>query len=202
MLHLLASGLQLWLRQHCEVAGPLEIQLHGSALNLLRGRLDGVSLQARRVTYNALEIDLVELRSGPIQVQIGNLLRGQPLQLHQAFTIRGQLSFTPEGLNRSFQSPRWHNLGDWLAEQLLGIAPLGNLRVVNNLLVLSAQGIGSTGRVELHTSLTASTAGLAIANADSSHALLTLPMGEAITLEAACVEEGMVMLQGTALIRP
>jgi hypothetical protein len=68
--------------------------------------------------------------------------------------------------------------------------------------VLSAQGIGSTGRVELHTSLTASTAGLAIANADSSHALLTLPMGEAITLEAACVEEGMVMLQGTALIRP
>jgi hypothetical protein len=202
VLQLLASGLQLWLRQQCEVAGHLELQLHGSALNLLRGRLEGVSLQARRVTYDALDIELVALRSGPIQVQMGNLLRGQPLQLHHAFEIQGRLHFSPEGLNRSFSSPRWRGLGDWLAEQLLGITPLRDLRVEGNRVVLSAQGVGSADRAELHASLAASAEGLAIASADGGHALLTLPMDETIALETACVEAGMVMLQGTARVRP
>ena len=48
MLNLLASGLQLWVRQQCDAVESLELQLHGSALGLLRGRLEGVSLVARR----------------------------------------------------------------------------------------------------------------------------------------------------------
>ena len=39
VLQLLANGLQFWLRQQCDVQGHLNLQLHGSALNLLRGRL-------------------------------------------------------------------------------------------------------------------------------------------------------------------
>jgi len=42
VLQLLASGLQLWLRQQCEGIESLEIRLEGSALALLRGRLAGV----------------------------------------------------------------------------------------------------------------------------------------------------------------
>lgn len=41
MLQLLASGLQLWIRQQCEALDSLELQLHGSSLGLLRGRLEG-----------------------------------------------------------------------------------------------------------------------------------------------------------------
>ena len=75
VLQLLASGLQFWIRQQCQAVDSLELQLHGSALGLLRGRLDGVSLVARRVVFSSLEIEQVELNSDAIQVQIGGLLR-------------------------------------------------------------------------------------------------------------------------------
>ena len=55
VLQLLASGLQFWIRQQCESVEQLELQLHGSTLALLRGRLEGVSLVARKAVFSALE---------------------------------------------------------------------------------------------------------------------------------------------------
>lgn len=199
---LLANGLQFWLRQRCEVQGHLDLQLHGSALNLLRGRLDGVSLEARRVTYQELELELVDLRSGPLRVQMGNLLQGQPLQLDQPFGIEGLIHFTAEGLTRSFCRPRWRGLADWLAEQLLGITPLLPLQVVGNRLVLAAQGMGSSDRVELETELKAVPGGLAVVAALQNTELLKLPIDPAIALESARIEAGMVMLEGSAKVQP
>jgi hypothetical protein len=123
VLNLLASGLQLWVRQQCDAVESLELQLHGSALGLLRGRLEGVSLVARRVVYAALEIEMVELRSSAIQVQLGNLLKGQAVQLHHAFQIEGYVAFTAAGLGRSLCMAQWRSLGDQLAESA---APRGS----------------------------------------------------------------------------
>ncbi|WP_398322153.1 DUF2993 domain-containing protein [Vulcanococcus sp.] len=141
MLNLLASGLQAWIRQQCEAVESLELQLHGSALGLLRGRLEGVSLVARRVIYSSLEIEMVELRSSAIQVQLGNLLKGQALQLHQAFQIEGYVAFTAAGLCRSLCMPQWRGLGDQLAETLLGLTPLQEVRIERDRLILQAQGM-------------------------------------------------------------
>ena len=140
VLQLLASGLQLWLRQQCEGIESLEIRLEGSALSLLRGRLAGVQVMARRATYAGLEIEQVNLRSEPIQVQMGQVLRGKGLQLDHPFQIHGQVSFTGDGLSRSLARPRWQGLGDALGEALLGIAPLTELRVQASRLVISARG--------------------------------------------------------------
>ena len=141
VLNLLASGLQAWILQQCEAVESLELQLHGSALGLLRGRLEGVSLVARRVIYSSLEIEMVELRSSPIQVQLGNLLKGQALQLHQAFQIEGYVAFTAAGLCRSLCMPQWRGLGDQLAETLLGLTPLQEVRIERDRLILQAQGM-------------------------------------------------------------
>jgi hypothetical protein len=141
VLNLLASGLQGWIRQQCEAVESLELQLHGSALGLLRGRLEGVSLVARRVIYSSLEIEMVELRSSAIQVQLGNLLKGQALQLHQAFQIEGYVAFTAAGLCRSLCMPQWRGLGDQLAETLLGLTPLQEVRIERDRLILQAQGM-------------------------------------------------------------
>ena len=123
VMQLLASGLQLWVRQQCQAIGSLDIQLQGTGLQLLRGRLAGVQLLARRVVYKDLHFELVELSSGPIQVHSGNLLKGQPLQLERAFEIQGQVSFTADGLTRSLSAPQWRALGDGLGEACLASCP-------------------------------------------------------------------------------
>lgn len=209
VMQLLASGLQLWLRQQCEAIESLEIRLEGSALALLRGRLAGVQVMARRATYQGLQIEQVELRSEPIQVQMGQVLKGRGLQLDHPFRIRGQVSFTADGLTRSLAQPEWRSLSDAIAEALLGITPLTELRVQGNRLVLAAQGVGARGLIELETEVQATAGTVEIRGVDVTPgssgdglACLQLPMDPNITIEQAGVEAGMVQLMGEARVSP
>ncbi|MFM7676913.1 MAG: DUF2993 domain-containing protein [Synechococcus sp.] len=201
VMQLLAGGLQLWIRQQCQAIESLEIQLEGSALQLLRGRLRGVRLMARRVRYQDLEIELVELRSEPIQVAMGQLLRGQALQLEHPFQVRGQVAFTADGLSRSLCRSQWRSLGDWLGEQLLGLVPLVRLRIQQDRLVLAAQGVGQPGLIELETDLQAVGGTVEIRAVDRS-LTARLPMDPNITIERANLEGGMVQLHGSARVSP
>jgi hypothetical protein len=199
VMQLVASGLQLWVRQQCDAIESLEIQLEGSALGLLRGKLAGVSLMARRVSYQQLELELVQLTSSPIEVNIGKLLKGQPLQLQHPFTIQGQVGFTAEGLNQSITKPQWRGLADHLGEMLLGISPLMELRISQDKLIFAAKAAGEVGLVELETHLDAND-GAVVINASSGGLQVDLPMDPGITIERANLEGGMVQLYGTAKV--
>ena len=97
VLQLLASALQLWIRQQCQEVESLELKLHGSTIQLLRGRLEGVTLTAQRVVYRELSLERVQLTSAPIQVRMGGLLKGQGLQLEHPFAINGSVAFSGGG---------------------------------------------------------------------------------------------------------
>jgi hypothetical protein len=201
VMQLLAGGLQFWIRQQCQAIESLEIQLEGSALQLLRGRLRGVRLMARRVRYQDLELELVELHADPIQVAIGQLLRGQSLHLEHPFQVRGQVAFTADGLSRSLCRSQWRSLGDWLGEQLLGLVPLVRLRIQQDRLVLAAQGVGQPGLIELETDLRAVEGTVEIRAVDRG-LTARLPMDPNITIERANLEGGMVQLHGSARVSP
>ena len=195
VLQLLASGLQVWIRKQCQAVGSLEIQLHGSTLGLLRGRLEGVSLMASRVVFSQLEIERVELRSTAIAVQTGGLLRGQPLQLEQPFQVVGTVALSGPGLNRSLSTTHWRGLGDHLADGLLGLTPLQELRIERDRLLLRAQGMSCEtvpeaveGRLEL-------------VQVDNGQRL-ALPADPNICIERADLEGGLLNLTGNARVSP
>ena len=154
---------------------------------------------ARRVSYQQLELELVQLTSSPIEVNIGKLLKGQPLQLQHPFTIRGQVGFTAEGLNQSISRPQWRGLADHLGEMLLGISPVVELRISQDKLIFAAKAAGEVGLVELETHLDA-TDGAVVINAIQGKLQVELPMDPGITIERANLEGGMVQLYGTAKV--
>ncbi|QPN58049.1 DUF2993 domain-containing protein [Synechococcus sp. CBW1107] len=201
MLQLLASGLQLWIRSQCEAVENLEIQLHGSALNLLRGRLDGVSLLARRVVYQGLEIERVQLRSDPLRIQVGGVLRGQPVLLEHAFLIRGSVAFTADGLSSSLNRPRWRELSDQLGDQLLGLGPLRQLRISRGILIVAAEARGEPRLMELETLPEADQGSVVIRDLNG---MLRgrLPMDPNIRIERATLEADMLQLEGQARVSP
>ena len=201
LLRLIAAGLQLWLRQQCERLDSLELQLQGSAAALVRGRLAGVRVRARGVHYQHLQLDLVDLTSGPLRVQMGSLWRGQPVKLREPFAVRGLVSFTTAGLNHSLAQPHWRPLADQLGEELLGITPLMGLRLDANRLVLAAQGVGESSPVEVPTTVEAGADGLVLVNEDGSHRSL-VAMDPSLRLERATVEAGLLVLEGEATVTP
>jgi hypothetical protein len=195
VLQLLASGLQFWIRQQCDAVDSLELQLHGSSLGLLRGRLDGVSLVARGVVFSSLEIDRVELRSDAIEVQVGNLLRGKAVQLDHPFHIEGAVAFSAGGLGRSLCTPQWRPLGDQLVDGLLGLTPLQSVRIERDLLVLQAQD------QSCETVPSAVEGGLKLC-AVQGHPCVALPADPNIEIREANLEGGVLQLHGRARVSP
>jgi hypothetical protein len=195
VLQLLASGLQFWIRQQCEAVENLELQLHGSSLGLLRGRLDGVSLVARRVVFSSLEIERVELRSDAIDVQVGHLLRGRAVQLDHPFNIEGTVVFSAGGLGRSLCTPHWRPLGDQLVDGLLGLTPLQSVSIERDRLVLQAQDHRCETiprAVDGHLELCG----------EEGRPCVALPADPNITIEDSNLVGGLLQLQGRARVSP
>ncbi|MBM5827296.1 MAG: DUF2993 domain-containing protein [Cyanobacteria bacterium M_surface_7_m2_040] len=201
VMQLLASGLQLWVRQQCQSVDSLDIDLQGSALGLLRGRLEGVQLLARRAVYQHLPIEQVQLVSSAISVHMGNLLKGQPLQLEQPFQVEGQLSFTAEGLSCLFADSHWQWLADLLTEQLFGTLHLHALRIEAQQLVFVLRGSQPGEQLELRV-LVRAAAGTIELVSPAGESLLRLPMDPGITIERAWVDAGMLQLSGQARVSP
>ena len=203
MLALLARGLELWLRQQCEAIEDLEIRLEGSAAELLRGRLAGVRLTARRVVFQRLEIEQVSLRSEAIRVRMGALLRTRVVHLEQAFRVHGEVVFSAEGLGRSFGLAPWSALGDGLAQELLGLTPLGGIRIDDDRLILSAVAgsdhPGESQAIELATAVTA-VDGTVELRAEPGPRRTRLPMDPNIRIERAELGGGRLELSGEALV--
>jgi hypothetical protein len=201
VLQLLAAGLQFWIRSQCEAVESLELQLHGSALQLLRGQLEGVTLMARRVVYDGLQVELVELRSDPLRVKLGRLVRAQSLTLDHPFGIRGRVAFTATGLTHSLSKPRWRELSDLLGEQLLGLGPLVELRIARDTLILAARAMGENRLMELETRPVAVDGRVEI-HAVEGELRASLPMDPNIRITTANLEGGMLQLQGEARVQP
>ena len=201
LLGLLSRGLDLWLRQQCSLIEGLEIQLEGSAAQLMRGRLEGVRLRARRVVYQNLRFDRVELASGVIRVRMGALLRGQSLKLEHPFQVRGSVAFSGPDLGVSLATPSWRSLGDGLAEEILGLSPLAGLRIEEGRLVLIAHGSGGGRPLEVATSVRAVEGNLEVRSLDGG-ALARLPMDPAIRIEQAQIGGGLLQLLGEARVSP
>lgn len=199
VLQLLARGLELWLRRACDGIEALEIQLLGSAAQLMAGRLEGVRLEARRVVYRDLRLDRVSLRSGPIRVRMASLLPGRSLDLGEPFQVSGRVAFRDDDLGRSLASPAWHQLGDGLALELLGMTPLAGLRIVEDRLLLRALPSGSLQPVEV-AALVRAVAGTLELEAEGGGAVCRLPMDPAIEIRSVALQAGVLELEGEARV--
>jgi hypothetical protein len=204
VLQLLATALRLWVRQQCQSLESLEIKLEGSARELVRGGLQGVRVEARRVVYKGLELERVELRCDALQVQIGPLWRGRPLRLDHPFRIQGLVEFTPEGLSRAVGREEWQPLAEDLGRQLLGGSTLKAFRTEADQLVLVAKAPGRPAdgpSIERPTRLAASAGSIAFHPVDG-HPPVRLTMDPAIRIARAELEGGRVLLEGEALVTP
>lgn len=101
---ILSPALRLWLRSQVEQAEELEIQIQGQDRQILRGYVPGVSLQTRRAIYQGLRLGQVLLQGENIRINIGQVVKGKPLQLLEPIQVSGEVKLTETDLQDSLSS--------------------------------------------------------------------------------------------------
>ena len=202
LLNVLAGALRLWIRSQCDNLGSLELELMGSSWSLLRGRLDGVSLKARDVRFQGLPLQSVDLCSGPIAVDMKLLSPGQMLALQQPFQVEGEVSFNGRQLNSALLAEPWRWLGDWMAEQLMGLSPLGSLSIDADLLELQVAVVAHQDPARRRFRLHAEQGTLCFRPETADEPRILLPMDPAIRIDQAQLGGGQLALKGQASVTP
>jgi LmeA-like phospholipid-binding len=100
----LSPAVRLFLRSRVETIEELELQIQGHDRQILRGYIPGVLLSVREAVYEGLHLGQTRLQGENIRLNIGQVLRGKPLQLLEPIRLNGKAEIDEGKLNRSIES--------------------------------------------------------------------------------------------------
>jgi LmeA-like phospholipid-binding len=102
--NVLTAALKLWLRSQVSQVKQLEVEIKASDRQLLSGCIPWVSIFATHAVYQGLHLTQIQLVAENIRVNIGSVLKGQPLRLLETVPVVGELIQEEDELNASLSS--------------------------------------------------------------------------------------------------
>ncbi|WP_375468623.1 DUF2993 domain-containing protein [uncultured Nostoc sp.] len=116
----LTTALKLWLRTQVSQISELEVEIKASDRQILSGRIPLVSIFATHAVYQGLLITKIQLIAENIRINIGSIVKGQPLRLLETVPVVGDLIVDEKDLNASLSS---NLLSTALSDLLVKVLP-------------------------------------------------------------------------------
>ena len=116
----LSPAVRLWLRSLVEQVSDLEVKISGSDRQILTGNIPHISILACQAVYQGLHLDQIQLAAESIRINLGQILRGQPLRLLEPVITSADLLLQESGLNASLQSSLLSGALTQLLQMLIG----------------------------------------------------------------------------------
>ena len=116
----LTTALKLWLRTQVSQISELEVEIKASDRQILSGRIPLVSIFATHAVYQGLLITQIQLIAENIRINIGSIVKGQPLRLLETVPVVGDLIVDEKDLNASLSS---NLLSTALSDLLVKVSP-------------------------------------------------------------------------------
>lgn len=100
----LSQAVQLWLRAQVQDLDSLEVKISGRNRSLLTGYIPHVAVWASNAVYQGLHLSHIDLAAANIRINLGQVLKGKPLQLLAPIPVNCQVQVDYSHLNTSLQS--------------------------------------------------------------------------------------------------
>jgi LmeA-like phospholipid-binding len=139
----LAPAIALWLRSQTEKIDQLSVVIGAADRQILAGCIPEIAITARGAVYRGLHLSEIQITGQNIRINLGQVLRGKPVQLLEAVPIESAARFSEADLNASLTAPLLHQAIQDLVQFLLattGIASSGPALNLQNLTVVLAAG--------------------------------------------------------------
>ena len=101
----LPPAIRLWLSTQLEQVDNLQFQIQGRDREILSGHIPEISLSAQKAVYQGIHLSQAVVTAQAIRVNLGQVIRRQPLRLLAPFPISGEVELTEADFNESLQSP-------------------------------------------------------------------------------------------------
>jgi LmeA-like phospholipid-binding len=100
----LTTAIKLWLKTQLSQVSQLEVEISASDRQILSGNIPSVSIFAADAIYQGIHVTRIQLKAENIQINIGSVLKGQPLRLLEIVPVVAELTVAEQDLNDSLSS--------------------------------------------------------------------------------------------------
>ncbi len=100
----LSPALKLWLATQVEKIEKLQIDISGTNRQIIGGYIPRVSLKCDRAIYQGLHLNQTELQGENIRINIGQVIKGKPLQLLEPILVTGKVLLQQKDLQASLSA--------------------------------------------------------------------------------------------------
>ncbi|XLQ11840.1 MAG: DUF2993 domain-containing protein [cyanobacterium endosymbiont of Epithemia adnata isolate EadnSB Bon19] len=114
----ISPAVQLWLRSQLDHVDTLEIKIQGSDSQILGGYIPEILIKTKGVIYQGLHLNQADITGKNIRINIGQMIKGNPLRLLEPVQIFGEVKLTENDLQASLTSVL---LGDAFQELLIAL---------------------------------------------------------------------------------
>ena len=201
LLKIVSKGLNIWVSSKCKVVGELKIELKGSFFQLIKGKVDGVTLNAKKLIFQKISFDSVDLVSRSLTFKLNLSNASEIVSLQNKFKIEGTVSIKGDDLNQLLLSSEWQWLSDSLAENLIGITPLSSCLIGGEKIELQTKVIGNDQLAKSRFIVSTENGHLKI-QTENKQVQYTVPMDPSIYIEDAFIRGARLYLKGFASVKP
>lgn len=178
---ILPPAIRFWLQTQLDHVEELGFHLQGRDREILSGHIPEVLLTAQKAIYQGLHLSQVDLKASSIRINLGQVIRRQPLRLLAPFPVSGEVCVTETDLNASLQSPL---LGEGIYEFLRLIAKS------------QPQAVGLASILQQLPARTVLPYYQPQASIKPNHVLLTLTPGDGYTVPAIAIATDLIIRDG------
>ncbi|WP_204140297.1 DUF2993 domain-containing protein [Halomicronema sp. CCY15110] len=102
---LLPPAIRFWLSTQLDHVENLQFEIQGRDREILSGHIPEIALSAQKAIYQGIHLSQAAVTASAIRVNLGQVVRRQPLRLLAPFPIQGAIELTEADFNNSLQSP-------------------------------------------------------------------------------------------------
>lgn len=102
---ILSPACAAWLRTQVSSVESLQIQIDAKDRQILAGKIPAVSVVAQETVYRGISLQRIQLLAQQIEVNLGQVVRGQPLQLLQPIAVEANATIGEADLLSSLTAP-------------------------------------------------------------------------------------------------
>ncbi|WP_019498066.1 DUF2993 domain-containing protein [Pseudanabaena sp. PCC 6802] len=100
----LCPVIKLWLRSQVEALQELDIKILGANRQILQGQVPQAEVSGQGIVYQGLSLSTISLVAAGINLNIPQILKGQPLKLLDPIQVQLDLTIEPQDLQQCLSS--------------------------------------------------------------------------------------------------
>lgn len=156
---ILSPACAAWLRTQASAVGALQIQIEAKDRQILAGVIPAVSVIAKETVYRGISLQSIQLLAQQIEINLSQVVRGQPLRLLQPILVDASATIGEADLLSSLTAPLLASSIADLIAKIVGFQDPSltvnwdNVRIQADRLTLSGLLDPQSIPIEIHTGI-------------------------------------------------